>query len=1162
MRIQELRLIRYGKFTARTVVLPAGERDIHLVVGPNEAGKSTFRTAIGDWLFGIPARTPLAFLHPMPELRVGGVLERVATGGGAAQRLDFERTKGNKNTLRTPADAVLPDSNLQPWLGGLQALDFNRMHALDHTTLVEGGAGILAASDDIGRLLFQSAAGIEHLGDALQKLQAEADALWAPRRSGSRSYYQAVDAYEAAQAAFKQSTLRTRDWVTQHETLVATESALALARAREVDINRQLNRLERIRRVRPMLLALESAQSRLQALLSAGEPPLLPENAAQVLVEAGQSMALAQADLDRLEHSIAKAQNELQATPVDRNLLSLAGDITELNERRLQFRAHRTDMVKRAEDIRRAWTAVQECAASLGWAAETEDAVRQRLPPAPVRSRLVRLLKDRGALDQALRTAQATLAERQQQVLQAGQALQELAAVAVHPGLVATVESALKLGDPAAATDALQQQLEVLRLRIESGLAALGAWRCEPAALKAMLAPELPLLQGLIDLHRSDAAAALLQQDALDAKAHDIQRLELELLQLVRDFQPVSSDQVHAARRLRDAAWQQIKAAPTELAAQAAAFERQVAQADSLADGRLDRAQHEAARQAKAERLEQQRLALRQAELLREVVRERTLARQAHWHALARNAGLPGLPLELAPAWLHQRQQVLTMWGQQAELAGQQAALREAADHLRHTLWSMLKAESADASTQPLGLTECVRQARACISLSEQAHGQRRALEQQAREGQGGMEALQAQVVAAQDAWDGWCRSWQAATQAAGYDAAAPADQVEAEIGVMQDIDPLLAQMRSIRSERIETMQADLDGLEVTARQLAARVAPDLTGLASADTALELAERLDRARQAASATAALQMALEQAQAEQSGARQRQVAVQASLAPLLTAAGEADLRALAGAIERSDERRAIERAIGAAQADLAQAADGLTSDALRAELAATGPDESLAEYQRFTQSRADAVDEISTLSNRYGTQKSAFDAFDGQGLAAQAESRRQEAMATMADAAEGYLRLHTAVRVLKWSMEKFRQTRQGPMLARASAHFQGLTLGSFSRLLVDAEGAAPRLFGIRAGGEQVEVAGMSEGTRDQLYLALRLAALELHIDQGLNMPLIADDLFINFDDQRTKAGLQVLGALSHKMQIVFLTHHEHLVPLAQQVLGEGLNVVRL
>ena len=86
--------------------------------------------------------------------------------------------------------------------------------------------------------------------------------------------------------------------------------------------------------------------------------------------------------------------------------------------------------------------------------------------------------------------------------------------------------------------------------------------------------------------------------------------------------------------------------------------------------------------------------------------------------------------------------------------------------------------------------------------------------------------------------------------------------------------------------------------------------------------------------------------------------------------------------------------------------------------------------------------------------------------------------------------------------------------------------------------------------------------MSEGSRDQLYLALRLAALELQIDQGFSMPLIADDLFINFDDSRTAAGLKVLGDLSQKMQIIFLTHHDHLVPLAREVLGDQINVVSL
>jgi uncharacterized protein YhaN len=86
--------------------------------------------------------------------------------------------------------------------------------------------------------------------------------------------------------------------------------------------------------------------------------------------------------------------------------------------------------------------------------------------------------------------------------------------------------------------------------------------------------------------------------------------------------------------------------------------------------------------------------------------------------------------------------------------------------------------------------------------------------------------------------------------------------------------------------------------------------------------------------------------------------------------------------------------------------------------------------------------------------------------------------------------------------------------------------------------------------------------MSEGSRDQLYLALRLAALEIQIAQGFNMPLIADDLFINFDDRRAEAGLKVLGDLSRSMQVIFLTHHDHLVPLARDVLGADLNVVVL
>ena len=181
---------------------------------------------------------------------------------------------------------------------------------------------------------------------------------------------------------------------------------------------------------------------------------------------------------------------------------------------------------------------------------------------------------------------------------------------------------------------------------------------------------------------------------------------------------------------------------------------------------------------------------------------------------------------------------------------------------------------------------------------------------------------------------------------------------------------------------------------------------------------------------------------------------------------------------------------------------------------------------------------------------------------GQDEAARAESQRQEALAKMANAAERFIKVQVAARLLRWSIERFRESKQGPMLSRASEIFGGLTQGAFCRLLVDYESDPVQLFGQRSSGALVGIDGMSEGTRDQLYLALRLAALELHLGQTVPLPFIADDLFINYDDGRSKAGIEALAKLSEKTQVIFLSHHAHLVPVAREVLGEGLNVVMM
>ena len=73
--------------------------------------------------------------------------------------------------------------------------------------------------------------------------------------------------------------------------------------------------------------------------------------------------------------------------------------------------------------------------------------------------------------------------------------------------------------------------------------------------------------------------------------------------------------------------------------------------------------------------------------------------------------------------------------------------------------------------------------------------------------------------------------------------------------------------------------------------------------------------------------------------------------------------------------------------------------------------------------------------------------------------------------------------------------------------------------------------------------------LSEGTSDQLYLALRIAALEDYAASTSPLPFIADDILQTFDDPRTIATIQALQALSERVQVIVLTHHAHVGALA-------------
>jgi uncharacterized protein YhaN len=138
-----------------------------------------------------------------------------------------------------------------------------------------------------------------------------------------------------------------------------------------------------------------------------------------------------------------------------------------------------------------------------------------------------------------------------------------------------------------------------------------------------------------------------------------------------------------------------------------------------------------------------------------------------------------------------------------------------------------------------------------------------------------------------------------------------------------------------------------------------------------------------------------------------------------------------------------------------------------------------------------------------------------------------------------------------------ALESYRKENQGPVLTRAGDFFKRITLEGFEGLTTDYDSNdQPVLVGLRS-GKNIPIEAMSDGTCDQLYLALRLASLEQQLKLREPLPLILDDVLVNFDDIRAEQTLKILAELSTQTQVILFTHHRHLCELAQHSLSSDV-----
>ena len=188
-----------------------------------------------------------------------------------------------------------------------------------------------------------------------------------------------------------------------------------------------------------------------------------------------------------------------------------------------------------------------------------------------------------------------------------------------------------------------------------------------------------------------------------------------------------------------------------------------------------------------------------------------------------------------------------------------------------------------------------------------------------------------------------------------------------------------------------------------------------------------------------------------------------------------------------------------------------------------------------------------------MAETKGREEKELELMDGSDQAAELADQAQAILAVIRSNAERYVRVKLAARILRDEIERYRKENQGPLIKRASEHFAALTLASFEGLMTDFNDKdEPILVGLRSSGERVPVEGMSTGSRDQLYLALRLASLEKYMDSAEAMPFIVDDVLVDFDDKRSEAALSALAELAKKTQVILFTHHSRVVEQARNL----------
>lgn len=336
MRFQKIFLKAFGHFTDETLDLDTGE-GLHIILGSNEAGKTTVLHALSDMLFGFEHLSSYDFLHEARSLRIGAEIESMD-----GQKLAFLRRKGRKDTLLDLEENPIEDTSLAPFTGTINRQVFERRFGLNHERLRAGGREILKDSGDAGFSLFEAGSGVIGLRRIIGNLEEDASALFRPRGS-TQLVNRAIKECREARNDLTTASLSRREWQRLDKSRAELEADLARMQEELEEVQSKRDRLERIGRNRGDLLRRSKIIENLKELK---DIPKIRQEAADERKEAEKAIGDANIGLIHIVEEKVRLQSNLDDIDVPDELLAVDDDVGSFYEQRGEMRKGNLDLPK------------------------------------------------------------------------------------------------------------------------------------------------------------------------------------------------------------------------------------------------------------------------------------------------------------------------------------------------------------------------------------------------------------------------------------------------------------------------------------------------------------------------------------------------------------------------------------------------------------------------------------------------------------------------------------------------------------------------------------------------------------------------------------------------------------------------------------------------